>query len=127
MLFEKLLPHRADQCGAALHATVGDVFEIVGCSAVTEPGGFNGRKHHPVTALCAGEHEARQAGWRNVPLVHATNSVPVPHDPSRDQFIDPSGSAARQRRLTGDYWLIGAGGITTPDRARASRPLSVRI
>jgi hypothetical protein len=29
--------------------------------------------------------------------------------------------------LTSDYWLLGAGGVTTPDRARASRPLSVRI
>jgi hypothetical protein len=70
--------HRADQCGAALHAFVGDVFKIVGRKAVTESGGFDGRKHHPVTALCAREHEARQTGCRNVLLVHGTNSAPVP-------------------------------------------------
>jgi hypothetical protein len=46
--------HRADQRGAAVNAAMGDVFKIVGCSAATEPGGFDGRKYHPVTALCAG-------------------------------------------------------------------------
>jgi hypothetical protein len=64
-LLEKLLPqtnnldlggggrrrHRADQRGAALHAAMGDVFKIVGCSAISQPGGFDGRKHHPVAAL----------------------------------------------------------------------------
>jgi hypothetical protein len=73
-----------------LHAAVGYVFKIVGCSAATEPGGFDGRKLHPVTALCAGEHEARQAGWRNALAVHGTNSVPVPLDPSRDRLTEES-------------------------------------
>jgi hypothetical protein len=67
--------HRADQRGAAVNAAMGDVFKIVGCSAATEPGGFDGRKYHPVTALCAGEHEARQAGRQNILAVHGTNSV----------------------------------------------------
>jgi hypothetical protein len=67
--------HRADQRGAAVNAAMGDVFKIVGCSAATEPGGFDGRKYHPVTALCAGKHQARQAGRRNVLAVHGTNSV----------------------------------------------------
>jgi hypothetical protein len=67
--------HRADQRGAAVNAAMGDVFKIVGCSAATEPGGFDGSKYHPVTALCAGEHQARQAGRQNVLAVHGINSV----------------------------------------------------
>jgi hypothetical protein len=78
--------HRADQRGAALHAAMGDVFKIVGCSATGQPGGFDGRKHHPVTALCTGEHEAWQAGLRKVRAVHGTISVPVPPSTSRSIY-----------------------------------------
>jgi hypothetical protein len=69
---------------------MGDVFKIVGCSAISQPSGFDGRKHHPVTALHTGEHEAGQAGLRNVRAVHGTISVPVPRQAPRDQFIEES-------------------------------------
>jgi hypothetical protein len=68
---------------------MGDVFKIVGCSTVSEPGGFDGRKHHPVTATWTREHEARQAGWRNARAVHGNLSVPAPQ-PSPDQFVKES-------------------------------------
>jgi hypothetical protein len=68
---------RADKRGAALLAAIGGVFKIVRCSTVSEPGGLAGCKHHLVTALGAGEHEARQAGLWNVRAVHGTLSAPA--------------------------------------------------
>jgi hypothetical protein len=67
--------HRANQRRTALNAAVGDVFQIVGCGAVAETRRFDGHKYHPVTALCAGEHQARQAGRQNVLAVHGADSV----------------------------------------------------
>ena len=58
--------HRANESRTALNAAVGDVFQIVGCGAVAETRRFDGHKYHPVTALCAAEHQARQAGRQNV-------------------------------------------------------------
>jgi hypothetical protein len=56
---------------------MGDVLKIVGGSAATELSGYDGLKNHRVTAVCAGEQEARQAGWGNVVEVHGTNSGSV--------------------------------------------------
>jgi hypothetical protein len=72
--------HRTDERSAALLAAMGDVFQVVGCSTVSEPGGLDGRKHHPVTATWTREHEARQTGWWNTLTVHGIFSVPGPLD-----------------------------------------------
>jgi hypothetical protein len=71
-------PYRAGQKRAALHAGVGDIFKIVqpgtaiqlrGCD------GRDGRDHHPVSAMWAGEKEARQARCRNTQVSHGTPPI----------------------------------------------------
>ena len=71
-------PYRAGQGRAALHAGVGDIFKIVqpgtaiqlrGCD------GRDGRHHHPVSAMWAGEKEARQARCRNTQVSHGTPPI----------------------------------------------------
>jgi hypothetical protein len=69
--------HRANHHRTALNAAVSDVFQIIGCGAVAETRRFDGHKYHPVTALCAGEHQARQAGRQNVLAVHGADSFGV--------------------------------------------------
>jgi hypothetical protein len=71
-------PYRAGQKRAALHAGVGDIFKIV------QPGtaiqlrrcdGRDGRDYHPVSAMWAGEKEARQARCRNTQVSHGTPPI----------------------------------------------------
>ena len=42
--------HGAGRSSAALYAVVGDVLKIIGCIAVSEPGGIDGRERHAVPA-----------------------------------------------------------------------------
>jgi hypothetical protein len=55
-----------------------DVFKIAVCGAIGERRGFDDRDRHPLSAIWTGEHETRQARWRNVIAIHGTLSVPSP-------------------------------------------------
>jgi hypothetical protein len=83
--------HRAGQRRAALRAAMSDVFKIAGCGTIGERRGLDDCDRHPLSAMWTGEHEARQARWRNVIVIHGTLSVPSPR-PSRDQFMKESTS-----------------------------------
>jgi hypothetical protein len=71
-------PYRAGQKRVALHAGVGDIFKIVRPGTVIQLRGCDGRdgrNHHPVSAMWAGEKEARQARCRNTQVSHGTPPI----------------------------------------------------
>jgi hypothetical protein len=73
-------PYRAGQGSAALHAGVGDIFKIVRPGTVIQlrgSDGRDGRDHHPVSAMWAGEKEARQARCRNTQVSHGTPPIRI--------------------------------------------------
>jgi uncharacterized protein with HEPN domain len=63
-------PHHAAQCGAALLAAMGHVFQIVCHRSAFEARRCNRHDVHAVAAMRTGEQKARQVGWRNVLAVH---------------------------------------------------------
>jgi hypothetical protein len=68
-------PYRAGQGRAALHAAVGDIFKIVRLGTVIQMRRCDGRDRHPVSAMWAGEKEARQARCRNTQVSHGTPPI----------------------------------------------------
>jgi hypothetical protein len=97
--------HRADQRGAALHAAVGDVFKIVGCSAATEPAGSTDaniilRPHCVQGSMKLG----RPDGGTSLRYMELTRFL-VLHILSRDQFTEESMNiCAPHKILPVGYW-----------------------